>query len=347
MQKAIVWVLGGILALAILGFGARMYATRAMSNRAVTPKALGTATPAAAGIPFSRVAVETGDRTLIGWWVRARGDSGKAAPALLFFHPNRATISDFVDLQRFFYRQGVSTLVFDYAGFGASGGAPSLQNAIRDAGAVAKLFADSAGATTRKTALGTGLGATVLLQAIDSVQSHVNGIVIEGVDASAKESAVRTGRLPKLVAPLVVDVADNVAAATRVRVNALGVHSYEDPRVPIADAERVIGAITPPARSAMVRHWRKGHSAILNTTRACDWAPILTFIKSGALPAAKMDTTNACVIEAARVAAEKSRADSIAAAAAAAAATKAKSKTKAAAPRPPARGTKAPPTKRP
>ena len=346
MQKALVWVLGGILGLAILLFGARMYATRAMSNRAVTPKALGSATPAGARIPFSRVAVENGDRTLIGWWVRARGDSGMAAPALLFFHGNRSAISDYVDLQRFFYRQGVSTLVFDYSGFGASGGTASLANAIADAGAVAKLFADSAGRTTRKTAFGTGLGATVMLQAIDSVQPHVNGIVIEGVDASARESAVRTGRLPSWLAPMVVDIADNVTAAARVRVPMLAVHSRDDARVPIADAERIVAAITPPARAALVSHWRKGHSAILASSRPCDWAPVLAFVKSGTLPAAKVDTTNACVVEAARLAREKFVADSIAAVAAA----KAKTKSKTTA-RPPARGTKAPtkaaPTKRP
>jgi uncharacterized protein len=339
MQKTIVWVLGGILGLAILAFGARLYATRAMSNRAVTPKALGAATPAGARIPFSRVAVENGDRTLIGWWVRARGDSGKAAPAMLVFHGNRAAISDYVDLQKFFYRQGISTLIFDYSGFGASGGTASLANAIADAGAVAKLFADSAGKTTRRTAFGTGLGATVMLQAIDSVQPHINGIVIEGVDASAKESAVRTGLLPGWIAPLVVDIADNVTAASRVRVPMLAVHSRDDARVPIADAERIVAAITPPARASLVSHWRKGHSAILASSRACDWAPVIAFVKSGVLPAAKTDTTNACVVEAARIARDKAIADSIAAVAAAA---KAKTKTPV---RPPARGTKAPPTK--
>jgi len=335
MQKVIVWVLAGILGLAIVAFGARLYATRAMYNRAVAPKALGAATPAAARIPFSRVAIESGDRTLIGWWVRARGDAGKAAPAMLFFHGNRSAISDYVELQKFFYRQGVSTLVFDYSGFGISGGTASLSNAIEDAGAVAKVFADSAGRTTRKTAFGSGLGATVMLQAIDSVQPHVNGIVIEGVDASAKESAVRTGRLPGWIAPAVVDVADNVTAASRVRVPMLAVHSRDDARVPIADAERIVAAITPPARASLVAHWRKGHSAILATTRACDWAPVLVFIRSGTLPAAKTDTTNACVVEAARIAREKAIADSIAAAAA----TKTKTKSKA-----PARGTKAVPT---
>jgi len=303
MSKALTAVLIGLLVIVGLGFAGRAYATRAMSSKAVTPKTLGAATPASAGIPFSRVAVEQGDRTLIGWWVRARADSGKTPPALLFLHGNRSSISDYVEFQKFLYRQGISSLVFDYSGFGASGGSASLRNAVADAGRAAKVFADSAGTGARKVALGSALGATVLLQAIDSVQPHVSGIVIEGVDASVKESAVRAGQIPKIIAPLVVDIADNVTAASRVHVPVLAVHSYADNRVPISDAQRVVDAV--PSQASLVRHWRKGHSAIFASTKPCDWEPVLAFVKVGALPKAKIDTTNACAVEAARIAAAK------------------------------------------
>lgn len=293
MAKAIGITLAALLAIVGVGYGARAYATRAMSNRAVTPKTLGSTTPASAGLPFSRVAVEAGDRTLIGWWVRARADSGKVAPAVLFLHGNRSSISDYIKLQQFLYRQGISSLVFDYSGFGASGGSPSLSNAIADAGKVAKVFADSAGKGARKVAMGSAMGSTVLLQAIDSVQPHVNGVVIEGVAASVRESAVRDGRLPKVIAPLVVDVADNVMAAKNVRVPLLAVHSYADNRFPFEDAQRVVAAV--PSKSSLVRHWRKGHSALLSSTKTCDWAPVLSFVKEGTLPRAKLDSTDACV----------------------------------------------------
>lgn len=351
MPKPLLWTIVALVVLAGVGFGGRMYATKAMQSRAVTPKALGTATPADVGIPFSRVAIERGDRTLIGWWVRAQSDAGATAPALLFFHGNRSALSDYIGFQRFLYRQGVSSMVFDYSGFGASGGEPSLANAIADAGAVSQTFADSAGATARKTAMGAGLGATVLLQAIDSVQPRVNGIVLESVDASAKESAVRANRIPKLAAPLVTDIADNVAAASRVRVPVLAVFSPGTPRVTVEDAQRVVDAVPEPARASLVQHWRRSSGGLLSTSRACDWAPVLAFVKSGTLPAAKLDTTNACAVEAARLAAEKKTADSLAAVAAAAEAAQAAQRTKSAtkqpaAKQPPRRTTKAP-AKRP
>ena len=300
MQKGLVVAAAAVVAIIALGFGGREYANRAMSTRALTPKTLGSATPASAGIPFSRVAVETGDRTLIGWWVRARADSGRTPPAVLFLHGTRSSISDYIGLQKFLYKQGVSSFVFDYSGFGASGGSASLRNAYADAASAARVFADSAGKTARKVAMGSAAGATVLLQAIDSVQPLVNGVVIEGVAASVKESAIRDGRLPKLVAPLVTDVADNVTAARKVKVPLLAVHSYADERFPIEDAQRVVAAV--PARTSLVRHWRKGHSALLASSKTCDWEPVLRFVKDGALPTAKVDTTDACA-EAARLAA--------------------------------------------
>ncbi|MEX2152585.1 MAG: alpha/beta hydrolase [Gemmatimonadaceae bacterium] len=312
MAKALGIGIAVVALIAALGFGARFYANRAMSSRAVTPKTLGSTTPASVGLPFSRVAVEAGDRTLIGWWVRARADSGRVAPAVLFLHGNRSSISDYVELQRFLYRQGISSLVYDYSGFGASGGSPSLTNAIADAGNAARLFADSAGQDARKVAMGSGLGATVLLQAIDSVQPHVSGIVIEGVDASVNESAVRSGQLPKLVARLVAEIGDNVGVASRVRVPLLAVHSYADARVPIEDAQKVVAAV--PSQSSLVRHWRKGHSALLSSSRPCDWAPVLSFVKAGTLPKTKIDTTDACKVEAAQLAAAKAAAAKAAAA---------------------------------
>jgi pimeloyl-ACP methyl ester carboxylesterase len=238
---------------------------------------------------------------LIAWWVEAPADSGKTAPALLFLHGNGSAISDYPAFQRFLYRQGISSLVFDYSGFGASGGDASLKNAVADAGRVARVFADTAGAGARKIAMGSALGATVLLQAIDSVQPHVDGVVIEGVDASVRDAAVRFGRLPSILAPAVADIGDNVTAASRVSVPVLAVHSVADNRVPIEEAESVVAAV--PGRVSLVRHRRRGHSAILTSSRVCDWAAVLAFVKAGTLPPAKVDTIDACAGEPAPAAA--------------------------------------------
>jgi hypothetical protein len=89
-----------------------------------------------------------------------------------------------------------------------------------------------------------------------------------------------------------VDIGDNRTAATHVSVPALVVHSVADDRIPLAEAESVVAAI--PGRAALVRHNRRGHSAILTSSRPCDWAAVLTFVQTGALPETKVDTVDAC-----------------------------------------------------
>ena len=290
-MKAIVWIVLIIVLLGALAAGGRWYSTRLMDERSMTPAALGAATPAADSIPFTRLAVSSGDRTLIGWWVRAGTDSATPAPAVLFLHGNRSTISDYVPLIGFLRRQGVSTMIFDYTGFGASGGRASLSRAVADAAVMARVFADSAG-PVRRTALGTALGATVALQAIDSIQTQVHGLVLEGVTASVREAAVRDGRIPRWLAPVLVDIADNAAAARRAQIPVLVVHSVADGRFPMADAERVADALS--GRSALVKHPRPGHSALLTSSRPCDWQVVLRFVKNGEMPPAKVDTTDYC-----------------------------------------------------
>lgn len=290
MKKALVWIVVLLVLLAAAAAGGRWYATRLMDERAVTPKMLGDATPMYDSIPFARLAIPSGDRTLIGWWVRGAGDSLSSAPAVLFLHGNRSAISDYVTLLGFFRRQGISTMLFDYTGFGASGGRATLSSAVDDVGAMARVFAESAG-PVRRTAFGSALGATVLLQAIDSLQPHVHGAVVEGVTASVREAAIRDGRIPKFLERYLVDIADNVRAAQRVQVPLLVVHSIADSRFPLGDAERVVNAVS--GRSALVKHPRPGHSALLTSSRPCDWHLVLRFVRAGEMPAAA-DTTDYC-----------------------------------------------------
>jgi hypothetical protein len=88
MSKVVAWLFLIVVVAGAIVYGGRVYAARAMATRAMTPRALGAATPATADIPFARLAVESGDRTLIAWWVRAQSDSANRPPALFFLHGN-------------------------------------------------------------------------------------------------------------------------------------------------------------------------------------------------------------------------------------------------------------------
>ena len=89
-----------------------------------------TATPGRIGLPYEDLHLETSDGiSLHGWYIPAPQPRG----TVLFMHGNAGNISHRLDSVKMFYRMGYSMLIFDYRGYGNSGGAPTEQGTYRDA----------------------------------------------------------------------------------------------------------------------------------------------------------------------------------------------------------------------
>jgi fermentation-respiration switch protein FrsA (DUF1100 family) len=90
------------------------------------------ATPSVLRLPYEDVRLATQDgQTLAAWWIPAQ----KERAVLLFCHGNAGNISHRLDSIDIFNRLGLSVLIFDYRGYGASTGRPSEQGTYRDADA--------------------------------------------------------------------------------------------------------------------------------------------------------------------------------------------------------------------
>ena len=112
--------LGVLLAvLAVVFVGIRRFAFLAVERRGLITAPNGTDTPQSFGAPFERLTITSGDRRLDATLVRAESDS---APALLVFHGTAEAISYWADTQALLRRHGVTSMVFDYSGFGSSTG---------------------------------------------------------------------------------------------------------------------------------------------------------------------------------------------------------------------------------
>lgn len=89
-----------------------------------------TATPAQIGLPYEDIHLKTSDDiSLHGWYVPATQPRG----TVLFLHGNAGNISHRLDSVQMFHRLGYSTLIFDYRGYGSSGGTPTEQGTYLDA----------------------------------------------------------------------------------------------------------------------------------------------------------------------------------------------------------------------
>ena len=88
------------------------------------------ATPGQISLPYDDIHLETSDGiNLHGWYIPAPQPRG----TVLFLHGNAGNISHRLDSVRMLHRLGYSTLIFDYRGYGNSGGTPSEQGTYRDA----------------------------------------------------------------------------------------------------------------------------------------------------------------------------------------------------------------------
>lgn len=273
------WPLVVVIVLVVLGAAivpARSYVGKRAARELIVPARANTTTPQSLGVPYADLTLRSGDHGIHAWWVRSPAlDS--AGPAVLLFHANRSTLSEQAGVQQVLYRAGVSSLAFDYSGFGASAGEPTPAALRQDARAAFTAFADSARTAGRRVLLGTSLGAAVLLDAIADLQTGADGVVLVGAFTSARDVAVQAGRAPRLVSFLIPNLYDNVEAVGRVTKPLLIVHSAQDEVFPPDHAERLLEAA--PVAKRLVRLDRGGHAAYLSSD--ADWVPVIEFIKRG------------------------------------------------------------------
>src|SRR4029078_3082030 len=117
------WLRLLIVVLVVVFFGVRRFAFMAVERRGLIGAPNRPETPATFGAPFESLSIVSGDRKLDATLVRAASDT---APALLIFHGPAEAVSFWSDTQAILYKQGVTSMVFDYSGFGRSTGQPTV-----------------------------------------------------------------------------------------------------------------------------------------------------------------------------------------------------------------------------
>src|SRR4051812_21501308 len=214
-----------IVVLAVVFAGIRRFAFLAVERRGLITAANGPETPATFGAPFTTVAITSGDRTLDATLVRAPSDS---APALLIFHGTAEAVSYWADVQALLYRHGVTSMVFDYSGFGRSTGRPTAAHLEEDADSAYADFVRRVGARARRYVLGYSLGTGVVFDAVRRFTPPPNGVIFVASYSSAREGAVAFGLIPRWATFLLPDLWNNVRDTRNLRQPLLVMQSDSD-----------------------------------------------------------------------------------------------------------------------
>jgi len=146
-------------------------------------------TPDQIGFAYQDVIFESADGVpLRGWLVAAR--PGPARATIVFFHGNAQNVSTHLGNALWLCAAGFDLFLFDYRGFGLSGGAPDLAGAERDGEAALRSIRSRPGVDPeRLIVFGQSLGASVALAAVAATRSEVPVLAV------VADSAVSDWRL--------------------------------------------------------------------------------------------------------------------------------------------------------
>ncbi len=258
---------------AVVFLGIRRFAFMAVERNGLIVAPNGPETPATFGAPFERLTLVSGDRTLDATLVRAAVDT---APALLIFHGTAEAVSYWADTQALFYRHGITSMVFDYSGFGRSSGRPTAAHLEEDADSAYAAFVRRVGPRARHYVLGYSLGTGVVFDAVRRFTPPPAGVVFVASYSSARDGAVAFGLIPKWATFLLPDLWNNVRDTRNLRQPLLVVQSDSDQLFPVSMARAVYDAATVP-KQMVVLHGCRHEDGHLHPTDEY-WAPVVRFM---------------------------------------------------------------------
>ena len=226
--------------LALLAASGWMGLLRFENRQLYRPAAMIESTPAQFSLRYQDVQFSSADGTLLsGWWIPANRPRG----TVVYCHGNAGNVGGRAHLAPEFVRRGINLFLWDYRGYGRSGGRPSEKGLYADARAAY----DAAEAMSRKlpvVAYGHSLGAAVALQL--ARERPVAGVIVQGGFASMADMARR--RYPNLPLDRVLTVKYDAAAAAAALTNLpkLFGHSLTDEVVPFQSGRILHAAAAGP-----------------------------------------------------------------------------------------------------
>ena len=249
-----------------------------LAKRILTTGPNGPETPASVGVPYERVAIPSGARSLDSYLVTAPANCADP-PVLVIYHGVQETISLWVRAQQYLYAHCMTSLVFDYTGSGDSSRPASLR-AVNEDGVAAYAFARSRFPENRVYVFGHSMGNGIMLDAIAHFSSRPTGVIVANAFASLRAFAGRAGWVYGILARLIPDWWDNVKSVAAVHTPLLVVASDADRVNPAADGEKIFAAALEPKKFVLLHGFK--HNAPYQTADAAWWGATLEFVTTSA-----------------------------------------------------------------
>jgi hypothetical protein len=220
--------------------------------------------------PFEqqRLVIASGSRRLSAVYVTAADE----APTVLICHGIGELVEYWGGVQDLLKAMGVSSLVFNYSGYGDSSGYISTANCEEDA--VSAYNELVAWGHRSIVLLGFSLGSAV--SGAVASRLGVDGLVLCEGFSTLREAGTTMG-FPRWMTRVVPDSWQTVRRVSELKIPVLVVHSDEDDLFPVAMAARVAEACGTRGQLIVINGL--SHNAPIFTPTLAYWQPIAEWVK--------------------------------------------------------------------
>lgn len=147
-------------------------------------------TPVDIGLSYRDVVFQSSDGTpLHGWFLPA---TGEVRGSILFLHGNAENISTHIGSVYWLPEQGYNVFLFDYRGYGRSGGVAELHGVMRDTeAAIAQMVSMTEGSGSPVIVFGQSIGAAIAIHAVahSAQRAHIDAVIAESAFAGYRRIA--------------------------------------------------------------------------------------------------------------------------------------------------------------
>lgn len=193
------------------------------------------------GLNYEDVSFEAGDGTrLHGWFFPLPGKR----PTILFCHGNAGNISHRLENVKLLLDYGLQVFIYDYRGYGRSGGRPSEAGLYQDGlAAYDYLVEHKKILPNRIIPFGRSLGAAVAMEI--ATKRDIRSLIIESAFTSTKDMA-KSMFLFQLLSPFLPSHYNNLRKIRAVTVPKLIIHGETDEIIPFSMGQRLYQAANVP-----------------------------------------------------------------------------------------------------
>lgn len=221
-------------------------------------------TPATYGYKYRELHFSSKDTTpLHGWFLPA--DAKKPKGTIVFSHGNAGSLAHHLGFILWWVDSGYNVMMYDYRGFGKSGGKPERRGMVEDVQAAFAHVKTLRGVDpSRLVSFGHSLGAAKSLAALaESPVRGVRAVITDGGFASYKSMARLIGG--KFAEDLVSDHLSPIETVKKISpVPLLLIHGTGDEVVPVSESRKLFAAAAQPKLFFEVKSGTHGNSLWLN-----------------------------------------------------------------------------------